>query len=213
MPTSFDSSETIHFYKLLYGNSTQLRKKSGKNSLIWDSGIPTLHSQANVKTDKLNFSWTLVYSTPNFLGMDCSVGAWSSCEEEDTPAKMLPYVSSKFPCKCISFHLHRCRRTISMETGFQNLQLCSTILNVTFPPEVIGPLFFFPLLYMIFQIAEGIIIIAVFRCYLRFKPPKGKYPSLSKFIFTSQEPASRRDFLDKAFHSEVTSDKTIHKRF
>lgn len=82
-----------------------LRKKSGKNSLIWDSGIPTLHSQVNVKTDKLNFSWTLVYSTPNFLGMDCSVGAWSSCEEEDTPAKMLPYVSSKFPCNCIFFSL------------------------------------------------------------------------------------------------------------
>lgn len=55
-----------------------LRKKSGKNSLIWDSGIPTLHSQVNVKTDKLNFSWTLVYSTPNFLGLDCSVGACSS---------------------------------------------------------------------------------------------------------------------------------------
>ncbi|XP_050014462.1 hepatic sodium/bile acid cotransporter [Alexandromys fortis] len=66
----------------------------------------------------------------------------------------------------------RCSRTISMETGFQNVQLCSTILNVTFPPEVIGPLFFFPLLYMIFQLAEGILFIIIFRCYEKFKPPE-----------------------------------------
>ncbi|EDL02697.1 solute carrier family 10 (sodium/bile acid cotransporter family), member 1, isoform CRA_c [Mus musculus] len=65
-----------------------------------------------------------------------------------------------------------CRRTISMETGFQNVQLCSTILNVTFPPEVIGPLFFFPLLYMIFQLAEGLLFIIIFRCYLKIKPQK-----------------------------------------
>uniref|UniRef100_H0V6P6 Hepatic sodium/bile acid cotransporter n=1 Tax=Cavia porcellus TaxID=10141 RepID=H0V6P6_CAVPO len=33
----------------------------------------------------------------------------------------------------------QCRRTVSMETGIQNVQLCATILNVTFRPEVIGP--------------------------------------------------------------------------
>nr|XP_004649353.1 sodium/bile acid cotransporter [Jaculus jaculus] len=69
----------------------------------------------------------------------------------------------------------RCRRTISMETGFQNIHLCSTILNVTFAPEVIGPLFFFPLLYMIFQLAEGFLFIITFRCYEKLKPPKGEY--------------------------------------
>ncbi|XP_008583625.1 PREDICTED: sodium/bile acid cotransporter, partial [Galeopterus variegatus] len=69
----------------------------------------------------------------------------------------------------------RCRRTVSMETGCQNVQLCSTILNVTFPPEVIGPLFFFPLLYMIFQLVEGLLIIAIFRCYEKIKLQKGEY--------------------------------------
>ncbi|KAM6202001.1 hepatic sodium/bile acid cotransporter [Rhynchocyon petersi] len=74
------------------------------------------------------------------------------------------------------FHLNgQCRRTVSMETGCQNVQLCSTILNVTFPPEVIGPLFFFPLLYMIFQLVEGLLFIAAFRCYEKINPPKGKY--------------------------------------
>lgn len=62
-----------------------------------------------------------------------------------------------------------------METGCQNVQLCSTILNVTFPLEVIGPLFFFPLLYMIFQLGEGLLLIALFRCYEKMKPSKGEY--------------------------------------
>ncbi|DAA25095.1 hepatic sodium/bile acid cotransporter [Bos indicus] len=66
----------------------------------------------------------------------------------------------------------RCKRTVSMETGCQNIQLCSTILNVTFPPEVIGPLFFFPLLYMIFQVGEGLLLVAIFRCYEKFKTPR-----------------------------------------
>uniref|UniRef100_G3TPJ2 Hepatic sodium/bile acid cotransporter n=1 Tax=Loxodonta africana TaxID=9785 RepID=G3TPJ2_LOXAF len=73
----------------------------------------------------------------------------------------------------------QCRRTVSMETGCQNIQLCSTILNVTFPPEVIGPLFFFPL--MIFQIGEGLLFIAIFRCYQKTKPPKDK----TKMIYTA----------------------------
>ncbi|XP_053458430.1 hepatic sodium/bile acid cotransporter [Nycticebus coucang] len=73
------------------------------------------------------------------------------------------------------FHLNgRCRRTVSMETGCQNIQLCSAILNVTFPPEVIGPLFFFPLLYMIFQLGEGLLLIAIFWCYKKIKTPKDK---------------------------------------
>lgn len=62
-----------------------------------------------------------------------------------------------------------------METGFQNVQLCSTILNVTFKPEVIGPLFFFPLLYLIFQLGEGFLFIVIFWCYEKIRPSKGKY--------------------------------------
>lgn len=80
----------------------------------------------------------------------------------------------------------RCRRTISMETGFQNVQLCSTILNVTFPPEVIGPLFFFPLLYMIFQLAEGFLFIVIFRCYAKIKSPKDKTNIIYKVAATEE---------------------------
>ena len=61
-----------------------------------------------------------------------------------------------------------------METGCQNIQLCSTILKVAFPPEVIGPYFLFPLIYILFQIVEAGLLILVFRCHQHFsKPNKG----------------------------------------
>ncbi|NXS40818.1 NTCP protein, partial [Balaeniceps rex] len=68
----------------------------------------------------------------------------------------------------------RCRRTVCMETGCQNVQLCSTILKVTFAPEIIGPLYFFPLLYLLFQLGEGLLLVLVFRIHDRIKKPNGK---------------------------------------
>lgn len=67
----------------------------------------------------------------------------------------------------------RCRRTISMETGCQNIQLCSTILKVAFPPDVIGPLYLFPMIYIVFQVGEALLLIVLFRVHQRFfKTPK-----------------------------------------
>ncbi|XP_006786097.1 sodium/bile acid cotransporter-like [Neolamprologus brichardi] len=65
----------------------------------------------------------------------------------------------------------QCSRTISMETGCQNIQLCITILKVAFSPEVIGAMFLFPLLYITFQCAEVFLFTLGFRCYQRVKPP------------------------------------------
>ncbi|XP_050753024.1 hepatic sodium/bile acid cotransporter [Gymnogyps californianus] len=65
----------------------------------------------------------------------------------------------------------RCRRTVCVETGCQNVQLCLTILKVTFTPEIIGPLYFFPLLYLLFQLGEGLLLILVFRIHDRIKKP------------------------------------------
>ncbi|XP_049681964.1 hepatic sodium/bile acid cotransporter [Accipiter gentilis] len=69
----------------------------------------------------------------------------------------------------------RCRRTVCMETGCQNVQLCLTILKVAFAPEIIGPLYFFPLLYLLFQLGEGLLLILVFRIHDRIKKPSGEY--------------------------------------
>ncbi|KAF7654798.1 hypothetical protein LDENG_00064580 [Lucifuga dentata] len=65
---------------------------------------------------------------------------------------------------------HQCSRTISMETGCQNIQLCGTILKVAFPLHVIGPMFLFPLLYIISQCTVALLLIFCFRCYQAFKP-------------------------------------------
>ncbi|XP_030577906.1 sodium/bile acid cotransporter-like isoform X2 [Archocentrus centrarchus] len=59
------------------------------------------------------------------------------------------------------------RRTISMETGCQNIQLCTTILKIAFPQEVIGPLFLFPTVYVLLQLLEAVVIFTLFRCYKR----------------------------------------------
>ncbi|XP_035767145.1 ileal sodium/bile acid cotransporter [Neolamprologus brichardi] len=50
---------------------------------------------------------------------------------------------------------YRCR-TIALETGFQNSQLCSTIVQLSFSPEQLEIMFAFPLIYSIFQAADQI---------------------------------------------------------
>ncbi|CAL8314879.1 unnamed protein product [Lota lota] len=73
-------------------------------------------------------------------------------------------------CLAALFKLNgSCRRTISMETGCQNIQLASTILKVGFPPEVIGPLFLFPMIYILFQLIEAGVLILLSRCYQKYK--------------------------------------------
>ncbi|XP_004624960.2 sodium/bile acid cotransporter [Octodon degus] len=101
----------------------------------------------------------------------------------------------------------QCRRTVSMETGFQNLQLCSTILNVTFKPEVIGPLFFFPLFYMIFQLGEGLLFIIIFRCYNKIKPAKDETKMIYKVAPTEEATLKA---LENGIHKEdqALTDKT-----
>ncbi|KAM6917352.1 hepatic sodium/bile acid cotransporter-like [Lycodopsis pacificus] len=79
---------------------------------------------------------------------------------------MLGYIMS-FICRLSP----QCSRTVSMETGCQNIQLCVTILKVAFPPQVIGPMFLFPLVYYIFQCTEALILTLCFRCHQAFKPP------------------------------------------
>ncbi|XP_067273613.1 hepatic sodium/bile acid cotransporter [Pseudorasbora parva] len=63
-----------------------------------------------------------------------------------------------------------CRRTISMEVGCQNIQLCTTILKMAFPAELIGQLYFFPAIYIVFQIVEALIFLVLFRCIQKLRP-------------------------------------------
>ncbi|XP_022055181.1 sodium/bile acid cotransporter 4 [Acanthochromis polyacanthus] len=57
------------------------------------------------------------------------------------------------------------RRAVSLETGCQNVQLCTAILKLAFPPQLMGGMYMFPLLYALFQAAEAGIFILVYRMY------------------------------------------------
>lgn len=56
-------------------------------------------------------------------------------------------------------------RAVSMETGCQNVQLCTAILKLAFPPQLMGGMYMFPLLYALFQAAEAGIFILAYRMY------------------------------------------------
>lgn len=60
-------------------------------------------------------------------------------------------------CHCVI--PFRCR-TVSLETGMQNTQLCSTIVQLSFSPEQLELMFTFPLIYSIFQLLFALMILA-----------------------------------------------------
>uniref|UniRef100_A0A8C6T5W8 Ileal sodium/bile acid cotransporter n=1 Tax=Neogobius melanostomus TaxID=47308 RepID=A0A8C6T5W8_9GOBI len=60
----------------------------------------------------------------------------------------------------------RCR-TVALETGFQNAQLCSTITQLSFSPAELEIMFAFPLLYSIFQIITAILLVGGYQLYKR----------------------------------------------
>ncbi|XP_068121361.1 ileal sodium/bile acid cotransporter-like [Hyperolius riggenbachi] len=61
----------------------------------------------------------------------------------------------------------RCR-TVCLETGMQNTQLCTTILQLSFKPEQIVYMYTFPLVYSIFQVAFAVIIVGGYLLYKRY---------------------------------------------
>ncbi|XP_042760563.1 ileal sodium/bile acid cotransporter [Panthera leo] len=65
---------------------------------------------------------------------------------------------------------HRCR-TVALETGMQNTQLCSTIVQLSFTQEELNVVFTFPLIYSIFQLAFAGIFLGT---YVAYKKCHGK---------------------------------------
>ncbi|XP_067844134.1 sodium/bile acid cotransporter 4 [Heptranchias perlo] len=60
-----------------------------------------------------------------------------------------------------------CKRTVSLETGCQNVQLCTAILKLAFPPQIIGGIYMFPLLYALFQATEAALLVLGYKIYRR----------------------------------------------
>ncbi|KAM6984992.1 ileal sodium/bile acid cotransporter [Aplochiton taeniatus] len=61
---------------------------------------------------------------------------------------------------------HRCR-TIALETGFQNSQLCSTIVQLSFSASELEVMFAFPLIYSIFQLVVALMAVGSYQVYKR----------------------------------------------
>ncbi|KAM9825147.1 ileal sodium/bile acid cotransporter-like [Syngnathus typhle] len=61
---------------------------------------------------------------------------------------------------------YRCR-TIGVETGFQNSQLCNTIIQLSFSPAELEIIFAFPVLYSIFQLLWSFLIVTGYQAYKR----------------------------------------------
>ncbi|KAL2780559.1 solute carrier family 10 member 6 [Daubentonia madagascariensis] len=60
----------------------------------------------------------------------------------------------------------RCR-TISLETGAQNIQMCITMLQLSFSAEYLVQMYSFPLAYGLFQLLDGFLIVAAYQTYKR----------------------------------------------
>ncbi|XP_029787894.1 sodium/bile acid cotransporter 4 [Suricata suricatta] len=58
-----------------------------------------------------------------------------------------------------------CKRTVCLETGSQNVQLCTAILKLAFQPQLIGSMYMFPLLYALFQSAEAGVFVLIYKVY------------------------------------------------
>ncbi|XP_068602797.1 ileal sodium/bile acid cotransporter [Brachionichthys hirsutus] len=67
---------------------------------------------------------------------------------------------------------YRCR-TIGLETGFQNSQLCSTIVQLSFSPAELELMFAFPLIYSIFQLVVAVLSVGGYRIYKKCGGPAG----------------------------------------
>ncbi|XP_062410673.1 sodium-dependent organic anion transporter-like isoform X2 [Sardina pilchardus] len=65
----------------------------------------------------------------------------------------------------------RCR-TIALETGAQNVQICTTVLQLSFSPQELVQMFTFPLIYGSFQFTFGLLMIAVYQIYKRISTRK-----------------------------------------
>ncbi|ELK14908.1 ileal sodium/bile acid cotransporter [Pteropus alecto] len=62
---------------------------------------------------------------------------------------------------------HRCR-TIALETGMQNTQLCSTVVQLSFTQEQLNHVFTFPLIYSIFQLIFAAIFLGIYLIYKKY---------------------------------------------
>ncbi|XP_049723634.1 ileal sodium/bile acid cotransporter [Elephas maximus indicus] len=83
---------------------------------------------------------------------------------------MAGYLLGFFLARIAGLPWYRCR-TVALETGMQNTQLCSTIVQLSFTPEQLTHIFTFPLIYTIFQVVFAALLVGF---YVAYKKCHGK---------------------------------------
>ncbi|XP_004577418.2 ileal sodium/bile acid cotransporter [Ochotona princeps] len=94
---------------------------------------------------------------------------------------------------------YRCR-TVALETGMQNTQLCSTIVQLSFNTEDLNYVFTFPLIYSIFQLAFAAIFLGIYVTYKKYHGKNNAEFSDSKD--TKAEPESPFQQMNGGFQPE-----------
>uniref|UniRef100_H3AIK1 Ileal sodium/bile acid cotransporter n=1 Tax=Latimeria chalumnae TaxID=7897 RepID=H3AIK1_LATCH len=72
----------------------------------------------------------------------------------------LPYIAGQPWYRC---------RTVALETGCQNTQLCTTIIQLSFTPDQLSLMFTFPLIYSVFQLVFAFILVGQHILYSEIK--------------------------------------------
>ncbi|XP_055450557.1 sodium-dependent organic anion transporter [Psammomys obesus] len=91
----------------------------------------------------------------------------------------------------------RCR-TISIETGAQNIQLCIAMLQLSFTAEDLVQLFNFALAYGLFQVLHGLLMVAAYQAYKRRQNSKaGRQPPGRPEVCGDKNPGETSVFLEE----------------
>ncbi|KAL6082213.1 hypothetical protein STEG23_008437 [Scotinomys teguina] len=98
----------------------------------------------------------------------------------------------------------RCR-TISIETGAQNIQLCIAMLQLSFTAEYLVQLFNFALAYGLFQVLHGLFIVAGYQAYKRRQKSKRRrqHPDCPEVCY-EKKPRETSAFLEEGGEAAVT---------
>uniref|UniRef100_A0A8D0AP28 Solute carrier family 10 member 4 n=1 Tax=Sander lucioperca TaxID=283035 RepID=A0A8D0AP28_SANLU len=97
-------------------------------------------------------------------------------------------------------------RSVSLETGCQNVQLCTAILKLAFPPQLMGGMYMFPLLYALFQAAEAGIFILAYRMYRKKVLHKPDPTGDSEDTDITYQRFQDEEYIDSSYGAVTVSD-------
>ncbi|XP_064413703.1 LOW QUALITY PROTEIN: ileal sodium/bile acid cotransporter [Latimeria chalumnae] len=88
-------------------------------------------------------------------------GSWATAYELWIIGTLFPltgYSLGFFLVEGVGSSWTKCR-TVALETGCQNTQLCTTIIQLSFTPDQLSLMFTFPLIYSVFQLVFAFILV------------------------------------------------------